>query len=149
MFGAIAFPSTYAASQRAVMVSGQPVVMACARVPGDAAAVQHCLEYLSSTHPDFEVEGGCAWVVVRFEGVLPEAAPCVAFAPINLEGPVGLVVDIPPEVYILLPLAIHLTCCLYAGDGGGLRHPLHAIRHLHVTLHPRLEMQRSGRIEGT
>ena len=38
--------------------------------------------YLGSSHPDFELEGS-ARSVVQFEGILPEAAPCVAYAPIS------------------------------------------------------------------
>ena len=71
--------------------------MARARAPCDAA-VHHCLEYLGSEYPDFELEGS-ARSVVQFEGVLPEAAPCVAYAPVDLDGKVGIVVDASPEVY--------------------------------------------------
>ena len=84
--------------------------MARARAPRDAA-VQHCLEYLGSEHPDFELDGG-ARLVVQFEGVLPEAAPCVAYAPIDLDEQVSIVVDVAPEVYEL----VRLVEC-----GGGLR----------------------------
>ena len=35
---------------------------------------------------------------VHFEGALPEPAPCcVAYAPVDLDGQVGIVVDVPPE----------------------------------------------------
>ena len=37
--------------------------------------------------------------MVQFEGVLPEAAPCVAYAPVDPDGQVGMVVDVPPKVY--------------------------------------------------
>ena len=56
-----------------------------------------CLEYLGCEHPDFELEGS-ARSVVQFEGVLPEAAPCVAYAPVDLDGQVGIVVEGSPEV---------------------------------------------------
>ena len=79
------------------MDSAQRVVVARARAPRDAA-VQHYLEYLDSEHPYFELEGS-ARAIVEFEGVLPEAAPCVAYAPIDLDGQVGIVVA--PEVYEL------------------------------------------------
>ena len=75
---------TDAASQEAVMGLAQRVLLARARTPRDAA-VQHCLEYLGSEHPDFELEGS-ARSVVQLEGVLPEASPCVAYAPIDLDG---------------------------------------------------------------
>ena len=75
--------------------SAQGVVVARARAPRDAA-VQHCLERLGSQHPEF-IEGS-ARSVVQFEGVLPEAAPCIAYAPVDLDGQAGIVIDVPPEV---------------------------------------------------
>ena len=67
------------------------------------------LSYLGSEHPDFELEGS-ARSVVEFEDVLPDAALCVAYAPIDLDRQVGIiVVDLPPEVYELVPLALHLA----------------------------------------
>ena len=86
MVGAIVLSLTDAASQEPVMGSARRVVVARARASRDVA-IQHCLEYLGSDHPDFEFEGS-ARSVVQFEGVLPEAAPCVAYAPIDLEGQV-------------------------------------------------------------
>ena len=44
---------------------------------------------------------------MEFEGVLPEAAPCVAYAPVDLNGHVDIVVGIPPEVYKLIGLVVH------------------------------------------
>ena len=122
MVGAIVLSPTDAASQEPVVGSAQRVVVARARAPRDAVG-QHCLEYLGSEHPDFELEGG-ARSVVQFEGVLPEAASCVD-APIALDGQVSIVVDVPPEVYKLVRLVLHLARCLYAECGGGLRHPLY------------------------
>ena len=84
----------------------QRVVVARARAPRDAA-VQHCLEYLGSWYPDSELKGS-ARSVVQFEGILPEAAPCVAYAPVDLDGQVGVVVDVSPEVYKLVRLVVHL-----------------------------------------
>ena len=84
---------TDAASHEPVVDSARRVVVARARAPRDTA-VQHCLEYFGSWHPDFELERS-ARSVVQFEGVLPEAAPCVAYAPVDLDGQVGVVVDIP------------------------------------------------------
>ena len=105
------------------MGSAQRVVVARARAPRDAA-VQHCLEYLGSEHPDFELEGS-AQSVVQFEGIRPEAAPCVAYASIDLDGHVNIMVDIiSPEVYELVRSVVHLARCLYAEFGGGLWHPL-------------------------
>ena len=92
--------------------STQRVAVARARAPRDEA-VQHCLEYLGFYHQDFELEES-ARSVVQFEGVLPEAVPCVAYAPINLDGQVGIVVDAPPEAYKLVRLVVHLARCLYA-----------------------------------
>ena len=89
MVGAIVLSPTDAASQEAVVGSAHLVVVTRARAPRDAA-VQHCLEYLSSEHPNFELEGS-ARSVLQFEGVLPEAAPCVAYAPNDhLDGEVGM-----------------------------------------------------------
>ena len=88
MVGAIILSPTDAASQEAVVNSAQRVVMTRAWAPR-GAAVQHCLEYLGSEHPEFELEGS-ARSVVQFEGVLPETAPCVTYAPI-------VVVDVPPR----------------------------------------------------
>ena len=93
MVGAIVLSPTDAASQEPVVVSAQRVVVARARAPRDAA-VQYCLENLGSEHLDFGLEGR-ARPVVQFEGVLPEAAPCVAYAPVDLDGQVGIVVDVP------------------------------------------------------
>ena len=54
----------------------QRVVAAGAWASRDVA-VQHCPEYLSSWHPDFELEGS-GRSVAQFEGVLAEvAALCV------------------------------------------------------------------------
>ena len=83
---------------------------------------------LATEHPDFELEGS-ARSNVQFKGELPEATPCVAYAPVDLDGQVGIVVDVPPEVYKLVRLIVHLAHCLYAEYGGGLRHPLRALTH--------------------
>ena len=56
--------------------------------------------------------------------MLPEAAPCVPYAPVDLDGQVGIVVDVSPEVYKLIRLVVHLARCLYAEYGGRFRHPL-------------------------
>ena len=97
MVGAIVVLSpTDGASQEPVVGLAQRVVVAGARAPRDTA-VQHCLNYLGSQHPDFELEGG-ARSVIQFEGVLSEAAPCVAYAPVDLDGQVDIVVDVSPEV---------------------------------------------------
>ena len=58
----IVLSPTDAASQEPVMGSAQRVVVARARAPRDAAA-QHCLEYLDSKYPDFELEGSTRSVV--------------------------------------------------------------------------------------
>ena len=65
------------------MGSAQRVVVARARAPHNTD-LQHYLEYLGPEHPDFELKGS-ARPVVQFEGVLPEAAPCFAFALIDLD----------------------------------------------------------------
>ena len=122
MVGAIVISPTYAASQEAVVSSAQRVVVARARAPRDAA-VYHCLEYLSSEHPNFELEES-AWSVVQFESVRPEAAQCVMYAPIEVDGQVRIVVDVLPELYKLVRLVVQLARCLYAESGGGLWHPL-------------------------
>ena len=83
MVGAIVLSPTDATSHEDMVGSAQRLVVARARAPRDAA-VQHCLEYLGSEHPEFELEGS-ARSVVQFEGVLlPEVAPCVGYAPIDL-----------------------------------------------------------------
>ena len=115
---------TDAASQEPVSGSAQRVVVARARAPRDAA-VQYCLEYFGSWHPDLKLEGS-ARSVRQFEGVLREAAPCVVYAPVDLDGQVGVVVDVSPEVYKLVRLVVHLARWLYAECGGGVRHPLRA-----------------------
>ena len=99
------FHQPVAASQEFVVDSAQRVVVARARSPRDAA-VQHCLVYLGSWCPDFELEGSTR-SVVQFEGVLPEAAPCVTYAPVDRDGQVGIVVDIPPEVYKLVRVVLY------------------------------------------
>ena len=71
------------------MGSAQRIVVAREWAPRDAA-VQHCLEYLGSEHTYFELERS-ARSIVQFESVLPKAAPCVAYAPIHLDGQVGIV----------------------------------------------------------
>ena len=124
MVGAIVLLPTDTASQEPVADSAQSVVVARARAPRDAA-VQHCLEYLGSYHPGFEHEES-ARSVVQFEGVIAEAAPCVAYAPVDLDGQVDIVVDVSLEVYKLVRPVVHLTRCLYTECGGGLRHPLSA-----------------------
>ena len=53
----------------------------------------------------FELEGS-ARSVVQFEGVLREAAPCVAYAPVGLDGQVGVVVGVSSEVYRLVRLVV-------------------------------------------
>ena len=98
--------------------SAQRVVVACAWAPRDAVT-QHCLEYLGSEHSDLEFEGS-ARSVVRLEGVVKEAAPYVAYAPVDLDGQVGIVVDIPPEVYELVRLVVHLVSCLCMAVDSGI-----------------------------
>ena len=110
MAGAIVLSPTDAASQRAVVSSAQLVAVARARAP-HGADVQHCLEYLGSYHPDFELEGS-ARSVIQFEGVLQEATTCVAYASVDLNGQVGVIVDVPPEVYELVRLVAHLAGAL-------------------------------------
>ena len=95
MYGAIVLSSTDAASQQPLVGSAQSAVVARARAPRDVA-VQHCLKYLGSYHPDFELEGS-ARSVVQFEGVHPEAAPCVAYGPVGLDGQAGIGVTSPPR----------------------------------------------------
>ena len=94
--------------------------MARARAPRDVA-VRHCLEHLGFWHPEFELERS-ARPVVQFECVFSEAVPsCVAYAPVDLDGQVAVVVDVPPEVYQLVHLVVHLVGCFFAEYGGGLR----------------------------
>ena len=92
------------------MGSAQRVVVA--RAPR-GAAIQHCLEYLGSSHLNFELEGS-ARSAVQFEGVLPEAAPmsCVCAGLSRRHGRVGIVVHVPPEVYKLVRLVVHLASTL-------------------------------------
>ena len=61
MISGIALSPTDAASQEAVVDSAQRVVVARARAQRNAAV--HCIKYLGSEHPDFELEGS-AWPVV-------------------------------------------------------------------------------------
>ena len=100
----------------------QRVLLARARAPRDAA-VQYYLESTSALSIRILSSRGVLGGVVQFEGVLPEAAPCVLFAPVELDGQVGIMVDFPHEVYELVRLVVHLAGCLYVKYGGGLRHP--------------------------
>ena len=95
MVGAIVLSSADAASQEPVVCSAQRVLVARTRAPRDAA-VQHCLEYLGSWHPDFELVRS-ARSVVQFESVLPEAAPCVAYASVDLDGQDDIWLMFPPR----------------------------------------------------
>ena len=83
--------------------SARRVVVARARAPRDAA-----VSFVSSTSAlsvrILSSRGALARSVVQFEGVLPEAAPCVAYAPFDLDGQVGIVVDVSPKVYKLVRL---------------------------------------------
>ena len=88
-------------------------------------AARHCLEQLASSHPKFELDESTR-STVQFEGAHPEAVPCDVYAPVDLDDQVGVMVDVPPEVNELVRLVVHLAGCLYAEDGGGLRHPLRA-----------------------
>ena len=124
MVGAIRSP-TDAASLKTVVGSVQ--VVARARALRDAT-VQHYLEYLGSLHPYFELKGS-ARSIVQFEGVLSKAEPCVAYASVDLDGQIGVVVDASPEVHELVRLVEHPTSCLYAEYGGRLRHPLRGETH--------------------
>ena len=125
MAGTIVISPTDAASQEALVGSAQRFVVARAWAPR-YAAVQSCLEYLSPWHAYFKLERS-ALSVVQFEGILPEAAPCVTYAPLDLYGQVGIVVDVPPEVYKLVCLVVRLASCLLAEyDDGGLQHPVRA-----------------------
>ena len=45
-------------------------------------------------------------MVVQFEGIVPEAAPRVAYAPVDLDGQVGVVVVVPPAVNEIVRLDI-------------------------------------------
>ena len=51
---------------------------------------------------------------------------CVLYAPVDLDGQVGIIFDVSPEAYKLVRLVVHLARCLYAECGGGLWHPLRA-----------------------
>ena len=58
--------------------------------------IQYCLEYFGFQHPDLELNGG-ARSVVQFDGILPEAAPGIAYSPVDLDGQAGVVVNVPPR----------------------------------------------------
>ena len=67
----------------------------------------------TSALAEFELEES-ARSVVQFEGVLPEAAPCVAYAPVDLDRQVSVVVDVvASELYELVRLVIHLANSLH------------------------------------
>ena len=80
MVSASAISPSDAARQEAVVGSAQRVVVTCARAPRDTA-VQHCLDYFGFQHPDLELKG--ARSVVQFEGIRPETAPRVTYAPVS------------------------------------------------------------------
>ena len=121
MVGASALSPSDAAGQEAVEGSAQRVVVTRARAPRDTA-VQHCLDYFGFHHPDLELEGG-ARLVVQFEGIRPETAPRVAYAPVDFDGQVGVVVYVPPELYEIVRLLVYLAGSLDAESGSGTRHP--------------------------
>ena len=50
-------------------------------------------------------------MAVPFEGILSEVAARVAHAPVDLDGQVSIVIDVPPEVYELVRLVVHLSGC--------------------------------------
>ena len=106
------------------MSSAKFVIGTRAGVSRDTA-VEHRLEYLSSYHPEFELEGGAPSVLLFVEGRL-KAAPCVTYALVDLDGEVGVVVDVHPVVDELICLIVHLTDHSYADYTGGLGHPLRA-----------------------
>ena len=85
-------------------------------------ANQLCLEYFGFQHPDLELEGG-ARSVVQFEGILPEAAPGVVYAPVGLDGQASVVVDVAPEVYEIVDLFVYPAGNLDAEYGDGIQHP--------------------------
>ena len=114
MVGAIVISPTDAASQEARMGSAQHVLVARVWASRDAAVQHYCLDYLGSEHPDFELDGSARSVIIQFEGVLPEIASCVAYAPIDLDRQFGVVVGVPLEVYELVRLVKYLPRCLYA-----------------------------------
>ena len=101
--------------------------------PNDAV-VQHCPEYLESEDPPYSEVELSARSVVQFEGVPPETATCLAYAPVDLEGQVSVVVDAPPppshpKYAGSFVWVVSLTGYLYVEYGGGLRglrHPLRA-----------------------
>ena len=71
----------------------------------------------------FKIEGS-ARLVVQFEGELPEAAPCITYAQVDLDGQVGIVVDVTPDLYEFVRLVVPLAGCFYTEYGDGLRHSL-------------------------
>ena len=124
MLSAIVLSPTDAASQKPVVGPAERVVVARVWATRNAA-VLYCVEHLGSKHPEFKL-GGSARSVVQFDGVLLEAVPCVACALIDLDGQVGIGVDVPPEVYKLVRLVLHMVHCLYTKYDGGFRHPFRA-----------------------
>ena len=121
----IVLSPTDATSQEAVLGSAQSVVVERARAPSDTAPYSIVSSTSALSIWVFELKGS-AQSIVQFKGVLPEAAPCVVYAPVDLDGQIDIVVDVPTEVYELVRLVVHLDRCLYAEYGGGLRHPLRA-----------------------
>ena len=67
--------------------------------------------------------------MIEFKDLLPEAVLCVGYAPVDVDGPVGVLVDVPPKAYDLVRLVVHLVGCLYSEHGGGLWHPLRLFTH--------------------
>ena len=49
-----------------------------------------------------------------------------AYAPVDLDRQVGIVANVPSEVYEFVRLVVHLSSCLYAEYDGGCRHHLRA-----------------------
>ena len=71
---------------------------------------------------------GSARSIIQFEGVLPEAAPCVAYTPVDLDRQVRTVVDVAPELYELVRFVVHQINSLYVEHGNRLCQSSHPVR---------------------
>ena len=102
------------------MGSAQRVLVAPAWAPRDVV-VQHHLKFLSSWHPDLELEGSAVGRSYSSRAYFRKLHHALRNAPVHLGGQLDIiVVDVPPELCELVHLVVHLVGSLYAEYGGGL-----------------------------
>ena len=100
------------------MGSAQRVVVAPAWAPRDVV-IQHHLEFLSSWHPDFELEGSAVGRSYSSRAYFRKLHHVLRNAPVHLGGQLGIV-DVPPElcelVHLVVPPVLS-TCPVHTNSG--------------------------------